>query len=105
MKVSEQGTDKYGAEYRRTTRDFRFRILEQDNCVCSVCHGTGAKIEFEYVTRNYESARKKGLICKGLQAHGHNVWICPTCLTNMFRKAEKVKELVKDIQGGGNVDA
>lgn len=95
--MTEQGTDSYGAEYKRTSNDFHFRWLEQDNCVCGICHGTGAKIEFEYVTRNYESARRKGKICKTLQAHGHSFWICPTCLTNLNQKAEKVKDLVKDL--------
>ena len=61
MRMTEQGTDRYGAEYKRTSNDFHFRLLEQDNCVCSICHATGAKIEFEYVTRNYESARQKGV--------------------------------------------
>ena len=85
--MTEQGTDRYGAEYKRTSNDFHFRILEQDNCVCSICHGTGAKIEFEYVTRNYESARRKGKICENLQAHGHRFWICPACIKNLVIKS------------------
>ena len=89
--MTEQGTDKYGAEYKRTSNDFRFRKLKQDNCVCSICHGCGATIEFEYVTRNYQSARSKK-ICKTLQAHGHSFWICPTCIKNLV---EKSKGLVK----------
>ena len=60
----DQGKDRYGAEYKRTSNDFHFRRLEHDNRICSICHGTGAKIEFEYVTRNYESAKQKGKICK-----------------------------------------
>ena len=90
--MTEQGTDRYGAEYKRTSNDFHFRMLEQDNCVCSICHGTGAKIEFEYVTRNYESARQRGRICKNLQAHGHSFWICLTCIDNLV---EKSRGLVK----------
>ena len=93
----ETGKDHYGAEYKRTSNDFGFRWLEQDNCACGICHGIGAKIEFEYVTRNYESARRKGKICSTLQAHRHSFWICPTCLTNLNKKAEKVKDLVKDL--------
>ena len=81
--MTEQGTDRHGAEYKRTTNDFRFRLLEQDNCVCSVCHGIGAKIELRYVTRNSESARRRGKICKTLQAHEHSFWICQRCLDNM----------------------
>ena len=57
--MTEQGTDRYGAEYKRTGNDFHVRYLEQDNGVCSVCHGTGAKIEIRYVVRNYESAKVK----------------------------------------------
>ena len=94
----EQGIDCYGAEYKRTSNDFHFRKLLQDNCVCSICHGTGAKIEFEYVTRNYESARKKGKICKTLQAHGHSFWICNICLTNLNEKARKITDFIKTEQ-------
>lgn len=90
--VTEQGVDRYGAEYKRTTNDFRFRLLEQDNCVCSVCHGTGAKIEIRYVTRNYESARRRGKICKNLQAHGHTVWICPRCIESLDNAYTTLKE-------------
>ena len=90
--MTEQGTDIGGWEYKRTSNDFNFRWLEQSNCVCSICHGNGAKIEFEYVTRNYESDRRKGKICKTLQAHGHSFWICPTCLYNLNTKAIKVKQ-------------
>ena len=67
--MTEQGIDRYGAEYKRTNNDFHVRYLEQDNGVCSVCHGIGAKIEIRYVVRNYESARVKKKICKNLQAH------------------------------------
>lgn len=91
----EQGIDRYGAEYKRTSNDFHIRKLEQDNCVCSICHGTGAKIEFEYVTRNYESPRTKK-ICKTLQAHGHSFWICNKCIENLVNKSQGlVKVLVK----------
>lgn len=81
-----EGVDKYGAEYKRTKNDFKIRRLEQDNCVCNICHGTGAKFEVEYITRNYESARRKGKICKELQAHGHRIWICQEC-AGSFKKA------------------
>ena len=95
--MTEQGTDRYGAEYKRTSNDFHFRLLEQDNCVCSICHATGAKIEFEYVTRNYESARQKGKICKSLQAHAHSFWICPICLYRLDSRANSIKEYVKKL--------
>ena len=90
--IIEQGVDSYGAEYKRTTNDFRIRLLEQDNCVCSVCHGIGAKIELRYVTRNYESAIRRGKICKNLQAHGHTVWICPKCIESLDNAYKKLKE-------------
>ena len=77
----EQGTDSYGAEYKRTSNDFTVRPLTQDNCICNICHGTGAKWAIRYVTRNYQSARTKK-ICKTLQAHEHSFWICPKCLQN-----------------------
>ena len=82
--MTEQGTDRYGAEYKRTNNDFYFKWLEQDNCVCNICHGKGAKIEIRYITRNYLG--KKGKICKALQAHEHNVWICLKCLENLKTK-------------------
>lgn len=82
----EQGTDKYGAEYKRTDNDFCIRKLDANNCVCSICHGTGAKISIRYVVRNYESARVKGKICKNLQAHERSLWICPECINNFKHK-------------------
>ena len=94
--MTDQG-EIHGWEYKRAGNDFRFRWLEQDNCVCSICHGTGAKIEFEYVTRNYESARRKGKICKNLQAHEHSFWICPICLLKLDSKANAIKERVKKL--------
>lgn len=95
----ETGVDRYGAEYRRTPNDFHFRLLEQDNCVCSICHGTGAKIEFEYVTRNYGSPKTKK-ICKTLQAHAHSFWICSICINNLVKKSHGlVKVLVKEERG------
>ena len=78
----KQGVDDYGAEYKRTSHDFSFKFLTQDNCVCNICHGTGAKWGFRYVTRNYQSPRTKK-ICKTLQAHEHSFWICPECLQNL----------------------
>lgn len=91
----EQGRDRLDVEYKRTSNDFHFRWLENDNCACSICHGVGAKIEFEYVTRNYQSSRTKK-ICKTLQEHGHSFWICPTCLENLLDKAERVKQKYLD---------
>ena len=87
-----QGTDKYGDEFKRTYNDFHFRKLKEDNYVCNICHGAGAKIEFEYVTRDYRSPRTKK-ICKNLQAHRHCVWICPDCLDNLVNKS---RSLVKE---------
>lgn len=78
----EQGIDWLGSEYKLTSNDFAIRHLEQNNCCCSICHGTGARWEFRYVTRNYQSPRTKK-ICKTLQAHEHSFWICPRCLENM----------------------
>ena len=89
--MTEQGTDRYGAEYKRTDNDFHARYLEQDNCVCSICHGTGAKIEVRYVVRNYESARVKKKMCKNLQAHEHSIWICPKCISNFKQKLSVIK--------------
>ena len=95
--MTEKGTDRYGAEYKRTSNDFHFRLLEQDNCVCSICHGTGATVEFRFVTRDYESARRKWKICKTLQAHEHSIWICPECIGNLVKKStDLVKGLVKE---------
>ena len=90
--MTEQGTDRYGAEYKRTGNDFHARYLEQDNGICSVCHGTGAKIEIRYVVRNYESARVKKKICKNLQAHERSLWICPKCIDNFKQKLSVINE-------------
>ena len=90
--MTEQGTDRHGAEYKRTDDDFHARYLEQDNCVCSICHGIGAKIEIRYVVRNYESARVKKKICKNLQAHEHSLWICPKCINNFKQKLSVINE-------------
>lgn len=81
---AEHGTDDFGAEYKRTQNDFHLRFLTQENCVCGICHGCGAKWEFRYVTRNYKSPRT-GKICKTLQAHEHSFWLCPKCLENMAK--------------------
>lgn len=99
--MTEQGLDIGGWKYKRTSNDFHFRWLEQDNCVCSICHGTGAKIEFEYVTRDYESDKRKGKICETLQAHKHSFWICPICLLRLDSKANAVKENVKHLFRNG----
>lgn len=80
--IDEHGTDRYGAEFKRTSNDFRLRYLTQDNCVCGICHGVGAKWEFVYVTRNYRNPRTKR-ICKTLQAEARSFWICPRCLENL----------------------
>lgn len=80
--MTEHGTDRYGAEYKRTPHDFSFRLLTQDNCVCNICHGTGAVIEFEYTVRNYQSPKTKK-ICKRLQEHRRSFWICPKCINNI----------------------
>lgn len=90
--MTEQGIDRYGAEYKRTNNDFHVRYLEQDNGVCSVCHGIGAKIEIRYVVRNYESARVKKKICKNLQAHERSLWICPKCIDNFKQKLSVINE-------------
>lgn len=94
--MTEQGIDSYGAEYKRTDKDFNVRYIEQNNCVCSVCHGTGAKIEILYVVRNYESTRAKNKICKNLQAHERCIWICQACISNFKRK---LSVRVKDDEG------
>ena len=90
--MTEQGTDRYGAEYKRTDNDFHVRYLEQDNGLCSICHGTGAKIEIRYIVRNYESARVKKKICKNLQAHERSLWICPKCINNFKQKLSVINE-------------
>lgn len=90
--MTEQGTDRYGAEYKRTDNDFHFKWLEQDNCVCNICHGTGAKIEFRYITRDYASGRQKKKICKTLQAHENSFWICPKCLDNLNTKKSAINK-------------
>ena len=102
--MTEQGTDRYGAEYKRASNDFCFRVFEQNNCICSICHGTGAKIEFRYITRDYASDKQKNKICKTLQAHEHSFWICPFCLYRLDSKANGIKEYVKKLFREGTQD-
>lgn len=90
--MAEQGTDRHGVEYKRTNNDFHVKYLAQDNGLCSVCHGTGAKIEIRYIVRNYESARVKKKICKNLQAHERSLWICPKCIDNFKQKLSVINE-------------
>lgn len=86
----KRGRDNYGAEYERKSDDFGYQILFADNCACSICHGTGARIDFEYVIRDYKG--KDGNICKKLQTHRRNFWICPECIENLMHAT---KGLVK----------
>ena len=104
--MTEHGVDWLGAEYKRTEHDFSFRCLEQDDCCCSICHGIGAKWEFRYVTRNYQSPKTKK-ICKTLQAHERSLWICPMCLENMvqitgLQVAKKKEEMLESYDNVAN---
>ncbi len=92
--MTEIGIDNLGAEFKRTSNDFHLKWLEQDNCICNICHGTGAKIEISYITRDYVSNRTKK-ICKTLQAHEHSLWICFKCLTNFERAKIEAQEKAK----------
>ena len=85
-----QKVDEYGFDYERKKDDFNVRKLKHDNCMCSICHGLGAKFEIGYVTRDYESDKTKGRICKRLQEHYHSFWICEPCLKNFWQKAHNV---------------
>ena len=96
--MNEQGVDNYGAEYKRTSNDFSVRPLMQENCSCNICHGTGAKWEFRYVTRNYASPRRNHYICKTLQAHEHSFWICARCLMN-FTNLTGVQMVMPVVKG------
>lgn len=87
--MTEQGTDRYGAEYKRSDNDFHVRYLEQDSGICNICHGTGAKLEIKYITRDYQNGRTKK-ICKNLQSHEHSLWICPKCVSTFKRKKSAV---------------
>ena len=99
--MTDQGKDPFwDVEYKRTSNDFHFRRLEQSNCSCSICHGIGAVIEFQYVTRNYQSPRTKK-ICKTLQAHGHSFWICRKCIDNLVNASQGLVDiLVKENEDG-----
>lgn len=88
--MNETGTDKYGSEFARSTEDFNFKKLTQNNCICNICHGTDAEIEFNYVTRDYSSKHSKRVICKTLQTHEHGFWICPKCLENLLNSNDKL---------------
>jgi hypothetical protein len=87
----EKGVDGHGFDYKRAENDFGFRRLGAYSA-CSVCHGTGAIIEFSYVTRNYQSPRTKK-ICKTLQEHEHSFWICPACADNMIERGKGILKI------------
>ena len=92
----EQGRDSFlDVEYKRTSNDFHFRRLEQNNCCCSICHGIGAVIEFQYVTRDYQSPRTKR-ICKKLQAHGHSFWICSKCIDSLVNASRGLVKVLAE---------
>lgn len=96
--ITEHGKDEYGAEYKRTSNDFHFRRLEQSNCVCTICHGTGAVLEFRYIMRDYESRRRER-ICKTLQAHERSFWICQKCMFNLKKAGEKMGVIIELKEG------
>lgn len=95
----EKGVDGWGYDYKRTINDFHFRRLSVGSA-CSICHGTGAIIEFRYVTRNYQSPRTKK-ICKTLQAHEHSFWICPACADNMIERGKGILKITVEREGNG----
>lgn len=56
---------------------------------CNICHrhsdgrysDYGMKIaKIKYYTQDYGSNNRKGKICKRLQKHPHEIWICDKCL-------------------------
>ena len=85
MGMSEKGKDRCDLEYERSEDDFNFKWIAQDNAICDVCHGIGAKVEFSCTQRDYASDKTRK-ICKTLQTHKNALWICPTCMKTLMQK-------------------
>lgn len=97
MNEEQKGVDRLGAEYARASDDFKFTVLNGETHMCSICHGTGAKLQIEGMIRDYASDKNPKHICKTLQKHPFCLWICPTCYETLKRARSMVDErLIKD---------
>jgi hypothetical protein len=92
MNEEQKGVDRLGTEYARASDDFKFTVLNGETHICSICHGTGAKLEIEGTIRDYASDKNPKHICKTLQKHSFSLWICPTCYETLKRARSMVDE-------------
>lgn len=60
-------------------RKFTVEISKATNCICNICHRDGRVAKIKYYTQDYGSNKRKGKICKTLQKHPHEIWICEKC--------------------------
>lgn len=51
---------------------------------CDICarHENMNIVKIKYYTQNYGSTKRKLKICKTLQKHPHEIWICDKCLSD-----------------------
>lgn len=57
-------------------------VIDKGAITCNICHRHEnmniAKIR--YYTQDYRSNKREGKVCKNLQKHPHEIWICDGCL-------------------------
>lgn len=61
-------------------RKFTVEISKATNCICNICHRDGRVAKIKYYTQDYGSNKRKGKICKTLQKHPHEIWMCEKCM-------------------------
>lgn len=64
-------------------KKFEMSISDADNCFCNICHSPMQVLKLKYYTKDYGSNNRKGKICKTLQKHPHEIWICNKCLGDL----------------------
>ena len=76
--------------------------LDRGEITCNICHRhTDMNIaKIKYYTQDYGSTKRKGKICKTLQKHPHEIWICDKCLSDFrdewWRKTHDKFEIWED---------
>lgn len=69
--------------------------------ICDICHDNKrlGVMKLRYVKRDYESENSKGYICKKLQQHPRELWVCVDCLNELKAeiadKQDRMNEWIK----------
>ena len=64
-------------------KKFTVGISKYTNCCCNICHRLNRVAKIRYYTQDYRSNKRKGKICKNLQKHPHEIWICEKCMDDL----------------------